>query len=118
MRFTYHESDNSTSDATSLESQGIDVLVKKVIFGNPTDGDVFRFYNSSVAQGHASGIASVPDDNLAFEHVQATHAAGCPWTLVLDFTGEGNPGLQLDGGSFHSDGDNITVIWERADQVS
>ncbi len=119
MRATYVESDNSTSNAQVLGTAGQDIYVKQVIFGDPTDGDTIRFYNQRVAQGHASGIGSVPDDGLTIEIVQPTGAAGKDWIRTQNFSdGGGNPGLRLDGGSFHTDGDKVTVLWEPVDEAA
>lgn len=114
MNVTYVASDNSTSDAQVLGAAGQDVYVRKVVFGSPADGKILRFYNSRVATGHASGIASVSSSNLALKHTQATHAAGCDWERFLDF---GDSPLQLDGGSFHTDASDVTVIWEPKDEA-
>jgi len=114
MNVTYVASDNSTSDGQVLGASGQDVYVRKVIFGSPADGKILRFYNSRVATGHASGIASVASDNLVLHHVQATHAAGFDFERFLDF---GDAPLQLDGGSFHTDASHVTVIWEVRDEA-
>ena len=115
MYATYVASDNSTSDAQVLGEANRDIYVRKVVFGTPADGKITRFYNSRVATGHASGIGSVSSDNLVLMHTQATHAEGCDWERFLDF---GNAPLQLDGGSFHTDASQVTVIWEYVDEVS
>ena len=112
MRYTYIASDNSTSDATAFNAAGNDCFVKKIIFGNPTDADVLHLYNKVSATGHASGMGSVSTNSLALKFVQPTHAEGCDWVYELNLSGEFNPGLQLDGGCVHTNGDNITIIWD------
>lgn len=109
-RYVYVESDNSTSDAQVLGEAGRDIIVKRVVFGNPDNGDILRFYNKRVAPGHASGIGSVSDDGLALEFIQETAGAGKDHIRNLELN------LQLDGGSFHTDGDNITVEFDYADE--
>lgn len=118
MRATFVASDNSTGDAQVLGAAGEDVLVKKVVFGTLADAKIVRFYNKRVATGHASGIGSVSSDALVAHIAQPTAAAGKDWTRTVDFTSEGSGGLQLDGGSFHTDASNVTVLWEVADQAN
>lgn len=116
MQYTYIASDNSAGDAQVLGDQaGRDILVKKVIFGDPSDGKITNFYNKRVAPGHASGMGSVSTDSVACKIVQPTAGAGKDWVREVDFTSGGKGGLQLDGGSFHSDDDDVTVIWEYSD---
>lgn len=110
MRYAFVASNNSTSDAQVLGEAGRDVVVKQIIFGTLADGNVIRFYNKRVAPGHASGIGSVSSDSLAAHIAQPTAAAGKDWTRVV------NLGLQLDGGSFHTDASNVTVVWDYADE--
>lgn len=115
MRYTYVASDNSAGDAQVLGSAGQDIFVRKVVFGAPADGKITHFYNSRVATGHASGIGSVATTNMALKHTQATHAAGTDFERFLDF---GDAPLQLDGGSFHTDASDVTVIWEPVDEAA
>ena len=116
MQATYIASDNSTGDAQVLaDSAGRDVLVKKIIFGLAADGKIVNIYNKRVAPGHASGIGSVSSDALAAKITQPTAAAGKDWLREVDFTSGGKGGLQLDGGSIHTDASQVTVIWEYAD---
>src|SRR3990167_5235572 len=115
MRVTYVASDNSAGDAQVLGEAGQDVYVRKVIFGNPADGKITNFYNKRVAPGHVSVMASVSTTDLVLQHTQATAAAGKDWERFLDFT---NAPLQLDGGSFHTDASDVTVIWEPKDEAS
>jgi len=112
MRFKYIASDNSTSDASAFNSTGQDCFIKKIFFGAPADGDLTNLYNKSVATGHTSGMGSVSTANLAWHHTQATHAEGTDWERVVEFAGEFNPGLQLDGGSIHTNASSVTVIWD------
>ncbi len=114
-KYTFVASDNSTGDAQVLGATGQDVLVKKIIWGTQADGKIVRFYNKRVAPGHASGIGSVSSDSLAAHIAQPTAAAGKNWDRVVDFTSNGEGGLELDGGSFHTDGSNVTILWEFAD---
>lgn len=117
MRYTYVASDNSTGDAQVLGAAGQDVYIKKIFFGAATGGKITHFYNKRVATGHASGMGSVSTDELAWYFVQPTFAAGLDQVNVFDFTAVGCPGLQLDGGSFHTDDDKVTVIWEPVDEA-
>jgi len=112
MAYTYVASNNSTGAAETLGEEGKDILVKAIIWGTQTDGKIVRFYNKNRAAGHASGIGSVSSDSLAAHIVQATAAAGKNWERKTEFAGADCPGLKLDGGSFHTDGTNITVLWE------
>ena len=114
MRVTYVASDNSAGDAQVLGDAGVDIYVRKVIFGNPADGKVTNFYNKRVAPGHASGMGSVSTTDCVLQHTQPTAAAGKDWTRELDFS---NAPLQLDGGSFHTDASDVTVIWEPVDEA-
>lgn len=116
MQVTYVASDNSAGDAQVLGDAGRDIFVKKVIFGNPADGKVTNFYNKRVAPGHASGMGSVSTTDAVAQITQPTAAAGKDWVREVDFTSFGSGGLQLDGGSFHTDGSDVTVIWEYVDE--
>ena len=113
MRVTYVASDNTASDAQVLGAAGQDVYVHAIHFGAPTAGKITHFYNSSVSSGHASGIGSVDTTNLVWYLVQPTAAAGNNVQYKVEF----NTPLQLDGGSFHTDDDKVTVIWEPVDEV-
>lgn len=116
MRFTYVASDNTAGNAQTLGASGEDILVKKVIFGNPANGKGIKLYNKRVAFGHASGLASTdPDDVAAYILQPATIGAGFNAVVEVDFTANGSGGLPLDGGSFHQDGAKVTVVWEVAD---
>jgi hypothetical protein len=112
MHYSYVASDNTAGDAQKLGDAGRDVYVKKVIFGAPTATKAIKLYNKAVAYGHAGGMASVDNTNVALWFVQPTAAAGDNVTYVLDLAGPENPGLPLDGGSFHTDDDKVTVVWE------
>lgn len=116
MNFTYIASSNITADSTDFGAAGKDVFVKKLLLGSPADGKVVKLYNKNTAYGHASAIASTDSSDVAFYFTQTTHAAGCDWVREVDFTGNGSPGLQLDGGSIHTDGSHVTVVWEYADE--
>ena len=117
MRFTFVGTDNTAGDAQVLGAAGEDIFVKKVIFGTGTDAKVVKFYNKRVAYGHASGIGSTDAANVAAYIAQPTAAAGKNYDREVDFTSFGSGGLQLDGGSFHTDGTNVTVIWEPVDEA-
>lgn len=111
MRHTYIASDTTAGDATALGAAGQDVLVKKIIFGTPADGKILNLYNKAVAYGHASGIGSVDSGSIAVKITQPTAGAGKDWVREVDF-GEG---IQLDGGAVHTDGSQVTICWEFAD---
>ena len=115
MRYTYVNADNSAGDSTDFGASGQVVFVKKIIFGAATDGDITVLHNAVAQPGHASGMGSVAVGNAAFKFTQPTAAAGVNHVDVIDFTGEGSPGLRLDGGSIHTDSAQTTVIWELAD---
>ena len=116
MQVTYVAATNVTGDAQVLgDAAGRDILVKKVIFGNPADGSVTNFYNKRVAPGHASGMGSVSTTDAVVQITQPTAGAGKDWVREVDFTSGGRGGLQLDGGSFHTNENDVTVIWEYAD---
>lgn len=106
---TYVASNNATGDAQVLGDSGQDVLVRKIIFGNPQDGAITNIYNARVAPGHASGIGSVSTTNLAMQITQPTAGAGKNWVREIDF---GDYPLTLDGGSFHTNDNDVTFIWE------
>lgn len=110
MKYTYIASDNSASDATALGAAGVDVVVYKIIFGSPADGKILNLYNKAVAFGSGSGMGSVDTANIAVKITQPTAAAGKDWERIVDF-GEG---LELDGGSVHTDGSQVTVVWDLA----
>lgn len=109
MNVTYVASTNATGDAQVLGNAGEDVLIRKIIFGNPTDGGVTNFYNKRVAPGHASGMGSVSTTDCVMQITQPTAGAGKDWVREIDF---GAYPLQLDGGSFHTNENDVTVIWE------
>ena len=112
LRVTYVATDNSAGDGQVLGDLGQDILVKRIIFGSPADGIITNFYNKRVSTGHASGMGSVSTTDLVFQLTQPTAAAGLQIRNEVDFTNNGVGGLPLDGGSFHTNGTDITVIWE------
>lgn len=114
MRYSYVASDNSAGDAESLGAAGRDVYVRAIWFGAATGGKITHLYNASVSSGHASGMGSVDTTSLAWYFVQPTFAAGLEQVNMVNFA---NAPLQLDGGSFHTDDDKVTVIWEFVDEV-
>ena len=114
MQVTYVASDNSAGDAQVLGDSGRDIYVRKVVFGNPADGKVTNLYNKRVAPGHASGMGSVSTTDVVLQLTQPTAAAGKDWVRELNFV---DAPLQLDGGSFHTDGSDVTVIWEYKDEA-
>ena len=114
MRATYVATDNSAGDAQVLGDAGRDVSVMKIIFGLPADGKVFNLYNKRVAPGHASGMGSVSVTDAVLQITQPTAAAGKDWVRDVDFSGAP---LQVDGGSFHTDVTDTTVIWEYVDEA-
>lgn len=115
MRVTYVASDNSAGDAQVLGNAGQDVYVRAIIFGNPADGKVTNVYNKRVSPGHASGMGSVSTTDCVLQVTQPTAGAGKDWVREIVFP-EHAP-LQLDGGSFHTDGSDVTVIWEPVDEA-
>lgn len=116
MQTTYVASTNVTGDAQVLGDASRDVFVKKLIIGSPTDAAITQFYNKRVAPGHASGIASVSVTDVVCRITQPTAGAGKDWVRCVDFTAQGSGGLQLDGGSFHTNENQVTVIWEYVDE--
>ena len=112
MRFLYINASNITSAAEGLNPTGRDAFVKKVIFGAPADGVGVKLYNKATAFGHASSLGSTDSSDIAAYIVQPTAAAGKNYVYEVNFAGEFNPGLQLDGGSVHTDATKITIIWD------
>lgn len=112
IRYTYIGSSNITSAATGFNSTGQDCFIKKIIWGDPGDGEGIKLYNKATAYGHASSLASTDSSNIAFYFVQPTAAAGKPYITEITLSGEFNPGLQLDGGSVHTDSSKVTIIWD------
>lgn len=114
MRKTYVASTNAVGDAQVLGDAGEDIYVRKIIFGNPTDGAITNFYNKRVAPGHASGMGSVSVTDAVMQITQPTAAAGKDWVREIDFK---DAPLQLDGGSFHTNENDVTVIWETVNEA-
>lgn len=112
MRYLYLAASNATTDATDFGNADQDVFIKKIIFGDPTDGDTLNLYNKVGAYGHTSGMGSVDSNSVALKFVQPTHAEGCDWVYELTLSGEFNPGLQLNGGCVLTDADDVTIIWD------
>ena len=113
---TYIASDNTASSATTLGAAEQDVLVKSVVFGLGEDAKGTILYNKTNAFGSASGIGSVDSANRAVYFTQPTAAAGKEWVRVLDFTNGGkSEGLRLNGGAVHTNGAQVSVIWEVSD---
>lgn len=108
-KYTYIVSDTSAGDSTAIGAANQDVRVYKIIFGNPGDAHILNLYNKAVAFGHASGMGSVDTGNIAVQITQPTTAAGRDWVREVDF---GPEGLVLDGGSVHTNGNDITVLWD------
>ena len=115
MNVTYVSATNAVGDAQTLGAAGQDIYVRKIIFGNPTDAAVTNFYNKRVAPGHVSGMASVSTTDCVLQITQPTAAAGKDWVREIDFPPEAP--LQLDGGSFHTNENDVTVIWETKDEA-
>lgn len=124
LKFTYLNADNSTGDSQNLEARdeasgaGLnkDTYVKSIHFGNPANGDVTIIHDAQTQPGHASGMGSIAVGEAAWKYTHPTAAAGLPHLPVIDFTSNGaTQGLQVNGGSFHTDAENVTVIWERVD---
>lgn len=117
MNVTYIASDNSAGDAQTLGAAGQDIYIHKIFFGAPTAGKITHIYNKSIAGGHASGMASVSTNSLAWYLVQPTAAAGNNLTYQVDFDLGNCQGLQVDGGSVHTDDDKVTIVWEPVDEA-
>jgi len=115
LQKTYVASTNAVGDAQVLGEAGQDIYVRGIIFGNPTDAAVTNFYNKRVAPGHASGMGSVSTTDAVLQITQPTAAAGKDWVREIWFP-EHAP-LQLDGGSFHTNENDVTVIWETVDEA-
>jgi len=111
---TYVASTNAVGDAQVLGALGQDIEVLKIVFGNPTDGAITNFYNKRVAPGHASGMGSVSTTDMVLQITQPTAAAGKDWVREVNFP-EHAP-LELDGGSFHTNENDVTVFWKLKDQ--
>ena len=118
MRVKYIASTNAVGDAQALGVAGQDVYIKKLIFGNPADAAVTNIYNKAVAPGHASGMGSVSTTDAVCQITQPTAGAGKNWVREIDFTSFGSGGLQLDGGSVHTNENDLTIIWELVDESS
>jgi|SRR3990167_2898498 len=114
--FTYINADNSAGDSTDFAlSADQDVIVKKIIFGDPADGDITILHSAIAQPGHASGMGSVAVGEAAFRFTQGTAAAGIERVREIDFSdGTPNGGLPLNGGSIHTDSPRTTVIWDLA----
>jgi hypothetical protein len=118
--FTYINADNSAGDSTNLEARdeastagsGQDTYVKSIHFGNPSNGDITIIHDAQSQPGHASGMGSIAVGEAAWKHTQRTAAAGLDLQMQIDFPGDG---LRVNGGSIHTDAENVTVIWERVD---
>ena len=108
MNVTYIASDNSASDAQVLGAVGKDIKIYQILFGSPTAGKITHIYNKRVAAGNASGMGSVSTDDLVYKLTQPTAAAGNNLQYSVEFP----QGLQVDGGSVHTDDDNVTIIWD------
>ena len=114
MYATYVATDNSAGDAQVLGTASRDIYVRRIIFGLPADGKVFNLYNKRVAPGHASGMGSVSVTDAVLQITQPTAAAGKDWVRNVDLT---DSPIQVDGGSFHTDITDTTVIWEYVDEA-
>ena len=114
INVTYIASTNAVGDAQVLGAAGQDVYIYKLIFGNPSDGAITNVYNKRVAPGHASGMGSVSTTDAVMQITQPTAAAGSDWVREIDF---GLRPLQLDGGSVHTNENDLTIIWEPKDEA-
>lgn len=115
MLFTFQSAANATTNGTALGTDGKDIYVKKLIVGKPVSAASIYLYNKSVAfSGDTSDIAFKATMGATISY-QFTDSVSNQ--VVYDFTGEGNPGLQLDGGLLMQDqACQVTVIWEYVDQ--
>src|SRR3990167_4798517 len=126
-QFRYINADNATGDSTNLVGRdeadpGVggtarDIYVKKVIFGNPADGDQTIIHDAYTQPGHASGMGSIAVGEAAWNFTQPTAAAGLNRIFEVDFTANGCKGLALNGGSIHTNSARVTVIWEPKEEA-
>ena len=115
MRKTYIASTNAVGDAQVLGDADQDIYVRGIIFGNPTDAGVTNIYDKRVAPGHASGMGSVSTTDCILQITQPTAGAGKDWVREIWFPDYAP--LQLDGGSVHTNENDVTVIWETKDEA-
>ena len=105
MRYTYIASDNTATNGTSLGTDNTDVVVYKIIFGNPTDGGITYLYDKTNPVYQAA-------TSLVVKFTQATAAAGKNWVREIDF---GSNGVELgEGGNVVTDESDVTVVWDLA----
>jgi len=57
-------------------------------------------------------MGSVDTSDIALQITQPTAAAGKDWVREVTLSGEFNPGLPVDGGSIHTNENDVTVIWD------
>ena len=121
-KFTYQNGTNETTDSQNLVSRdeasavatGRDVYVKQILFGDPDNGDVTILHDAVTQPGDAAGMGSIATGEAAWKFTQPTAAAGLDLAKEITFAGRG---LRLDGGSFHTDSSETTVIWEPAQEA-
>lgn len=107
MRYTYIASDNTASNGTALGDDNVDVVVYKILYGNPADGKITTLYDKV---NPVNGSTT----NVVFKHTQPTAAAGKDWNRETDF---GPEGVRLgEGGNVITDGSQVTVVWDLADR--
>ena len=126
-RFTYLNADNSAGDSQNLvsrdEASGAaadrDVYVKSIHWGNPSNGDITIIHDAVTQPGHASGMGSIGVNEAAWKYTHRTAGAGLDLLQKYDFTSGGAcKGLRLNGGSFHTNAENVTVLWEPVDEAN
>ncbi len=114
MNATYIAADNSAGDGQVLGASGQDIYIRAIHFGAATGGKITYIHNARVSTGHASGMGSVATNNLIWVFTQPTFAAGLDQVNQIEFA---TP-LQVDGGSVHTDDDQVTIIWEPVDEAT
>ena len=101
-RYTYIASDNSATNGTALSVDNADVIVYRIIVGNPSDGGYVHLFDkvNPVAGATTSVVVKI---------TQPTAGAGKDWVRDIDF---GPDGVKLgEGGNVVTDESDVTVIW-------
>jgi len=103
MKYTYIASDNTATNGTAISVDNQDIVVYKLIWGNPADGKYATLYDkvNPVTGATTSVVCKV---------TQPTAAAGKDWVRVVDLGGV-NLG---EGGAVVTDGTDVTVLWDYA----
>lgn len=108
MRFTYLAAANDSTNGTALGAAGEDVVIKKLIIGQPVASANILIYNKAVAFGGDTA-------DIAVKYTlpgTLTASYEFPYDREIDF---GEEGLQVDGGNVTIDQNlQLTVVWEKA----